>query len=79
MALTGLVFCTCAPRTKVRPVDVKKAIRHAQKFHPKAPEYKQAWDDVEELSSELARQMIETKNGSDLCVDDPLACREYDV
>jgi hypothetical protein len=75
-----LVLCMCTPpRTKVRPIDVKKAIRHAQKFHPKAPEYKQAWDDVEELSSELARQMIETKNGSDLCVDDPLACREYDV
>jgi len=75
-----LVLCTCTPpRTKVRPIDVKKAVRRAQQIHPKAPEFKQAWDEVEELSSELARQMIETKNGSDLCVDDPLACREYDV
>ena len=89
MACTGRVFfhtvaCTTRPtppsRTKVRPIDLKKAIRKAQMFHPKSPEYARAWDEVEELSSELARQMIEKADtAGELCVEDPPACREYDV
>jgi hypothetical protein len=42
-----------------------------------------AWDRVEELSSEMARQREENLRikalAEELCAVDPLECREYDV
>jgi hypothetical protein len=76
-------------RTKLRPKDVEQAITHAKNlcFHfEDTPACKVAWDRVEELSSELARQREENlrikvlaEELEELCAVDPLQCREYDV
>ena len=78
-----------ARRTKLRPKDVQQAIQHAQLLcynFEDTPACKVAWDRVEELSSELARQREENlrikalaEELAELCTDDPLECREYDV
>ena len=78
-----------ARRTKLRPKDVQQAIQHAQLLcynFEDTPACKIAWDRVEELSSELARQREENlrikalaEELAELCTDDPLECREYDV
>jgi hypothetical protein len=43
------------------------------------PEHKHAWDVVEELSSAMANQTLQEVQEAELCIVDPLACREYDV
>lgn len=51
-------------RTTIKPADVKQAILHAQNLcynFEDAPECRIAWDIVEELSSELARQKAESE------------------
>lgn len=72
-------------RTKLRPKDVQQAIQHAQLLcynFEDTPACKVAWDRVEEMSSELARQREEAlliKNMAEQCEEDPTSCREYDV
>jgi hypothetical protein len=76
-------------RTKLRPKDVEQAIQQARNlcYHfEDTPSCKVAWDRVEELSSELARQREENlrikalaEELEELCAVDPLQCREYDV
>ena len=72
-------------RTKLRPKDVEHAIQHAQLLcygFEDTPACKIAWDRVEEMSSELARQREEAlliKNAAEQCEEDPTSCREYDV
>ena len=75
-----------AKRTKLRPKDVEQAIQQAKNLcynYEDTPACRVAWDRVEELSSELARQREEdlrTKAlAEELCAVDPLECREYDV
>jgi len=76
-------------RTKLRPKDVEHAIQQATNLcynFEETPACRVAWDRVEELSSELARQREEnlrikalSEELAELCSDDPLYCREYDV
>jgi hypothetical protein len=76
-------------RTKLRHKDVEQAIQHAQLLcynFEDTPACKVAWDRVEELSSEMARQREEslrikalTEELEEFCAADPLECREYDV
>jgi hypothetical protein len=57
MALARPVFFTA--RTKVTPVQIKRAIYHAKNLcqnYEDTPNCKIAWDIVEELTAELARQ-----------------------
>ena len=78
-----------AKRTKLRPKDVEQAIQHAQLLcynFEDTPACKVAWDRVEELSSEMARQREESlrikalaEELEEFCAADPLECREYDV
>lgn len=78
-----------AKRSKLRPKDVEHAIQQARNLcyqFEDTPACKVAWDRVEELSSELARQREENlrikalaEEIEELCADDPLYCREYDV
>ena len=78
-----------AHRTKLRPKDVEQAIQQARNLcynFEDTPACKVAWDRVEELSSELARQREENlrikaiaEELEELCGADPLHCREYDV
>ena len=76
-------------RTKLRPKDVEQAIQQAKNLcfnFEDTPACKVAWDRVEELASELARQREENlrvkalaEELEELCSIDPLQCREYDV
>lgn len=75
-------------RTKLRPKDVEQAIQHARNLcfnFEDTPACKVAWDRVEELSSELARQREENLRIKALaeemeeCDADPESCRVYDV
>ena len=78
-----------AKRTKLRPRDVEQSIQQAKNLcynYEDTPACRVAWDRVEELSSELARQREEdlrvkalTEELEELCAVDPLECREYDV
>ena len=78
-----------AKRTKLRPEDVEQSIQQAKNLcynYEDTPACRVAWDRVEELSSELARQReddLRTKalaeELEELCAIDPLECREYDV
>jgi len=76
-------------RTKLRPKDVEQAIQQAKNLcfnFEDTPACKVAWDRVEELSSEMARQREETlrvkalaEELEEFCAVDTLQCREYDV
>jgi hypothetical protein len=72
-------------RSKLRPKDVERAIQHAQLIcfgHEDMPACRVAWDRVEEMSSELARQREEAlaeKARAEMCAEDPDSCKEYDV
>ena len=74
-----------ACRSKVTVKNVKMAIQQAQNIcygHENEPACRVAWDNVEELSKAYARQRereLLIKNQEDICKEDPLACREYDV
>lgn len=72
-------------RTRLRPKDVQQAIQHAQLIcfgHEDTRACRCAWDRVEEISSALARQReaeLIAKSISEMCEEDPSACKEYDV
>jgi len=74
-----------ACRAKVTIKNVKMAIQQAQNIcygHEDTQACRVAWDHVEELSSAYARQRereLLIKNQEEICKEDPLACREYDV
>lgn len=78
-----------AKRTKLRPKDVEQAIQQATNLcynFEDTPACKVAWDRVEELSSELARQREESlrikalaEELEEFCAAEPDSCREYDV
>lgn len=76
-----VVLAKCVPccRSKVRVSDIKRAIRRAQMLQKNTPEHKHAWDVVEELSAAMANQTLQEVQEAELCIVDPLACREYDV
>jgi len=66
-----------ARRTQVRPSEVKQAIQHAKNIcynFEDTPECRSAWEQVEELSSELARQADERS-----LWQDEAPGKEYDV
>jgi len=54
MALARPVFFTA--RARVTPVQIKRAIYHAKNLCQDYEDCKIAWDIVEELTAELARQ-----------------------
>lgn len=76
-------------RTKLRPKDIEQSIQHAKNLcfnFEDTPACKIAWDRVEELSSELARQREENlrikalaEELEEFCEAEPESCREYDV
>ena len=72
-------------RTKLRPNDVRQAIQHAQLIcynFEDTPVCRSAWERVEEMSSELARQREEElfhKTMIEMCEEDPASCKNYDV
>lgn len=73
-----------ASRTKLRSKDVERAIQQASNLcfnFEDTPACKVAWDHVEELSAEYARQRDETHRRDRVEADerDPLETREYDV
>jgi len=73
-----------AKRTKLRPKDVEQSIQQAKNLcynYEDTPACRVAWDRVEELASELARQREEDLRIKALAeeLEDPLECREYDV
>lgn len=64
-------------RTQVRPAEIKRAIQHAKNIcynFEDTPECRSAWEQVEELSSELARQADERS-----AWQDEASGKEYDV
>lgn len=64
-------------RTQVRPTDIKRAIQHASNIcynFEDTQECRIAWDRVEELSSELARQADERS-----AWQEEASGKEYDV
>lgn len=69
------------PPKKMHRVQLKKAIHQAMLICPNFEdtiECRLAWDLVDDLSK--ARFVRDNeKNDEDLCEDDELACREYDV
>ena len=74
-----------ACRAKITIRNVKTAIQQAQNIcylHEDEPACRVAWDHVEEMSSAYARQRereLLVKNPEEICKEDPIACREYDV
>lgn len=73
-------------RTKVQPKHLKLAIQHAENLcygiNADTPACRVAWDRVEELSAERARQREEERRAEKefiMCEIDPRACKEYDV
>ena len=70
---------------KISPKDVKRAIQHAQNIcynFEDTPSCRVAWGQVEEISTALARQQereLLKKNLDEMCLEDPEACKEYDV
>ena len=70
---------------KISPKDVKRAIQHAHNIcynFEDTPSCRVAWGQVEEISTALARQQereLLKKNLDEMCLEDPEACKEYDV
>ena len=72
------------PRTQkvTHRIQLKKAIRQAMLICPnfeETIECRLAWDLVEDLSKARFLRDHEIKNDEDICRDDELSCREYDV
>jgi len=74
-----------APR-KISTKDVKQSIHHAQNIcynFEDTNECRVAWGQVDEISTALARQqereLLKKKNLDEMCLEDPAACKEYDV
>lgn len=77
------VVCCARPtrRTKVDPRQLKYAIQYAENVcygSKNTPACRIAWDHVEEISKAMCRQRQEGKD-DEICLIDPIACREYDV
>jgi hypothetical protein len=72
-------------RAKLRPKDVEQAIQHAQLIcfgYEDTPACIVAWDRVDEISSAFARQReaeLAERSLTEMCIDDPSSCKEYDV
>jgi hypothetical protein len=72
-------------RVKLYPKDIRQAIQHAQLVcfgYEDTPSCRVAWDRVEELSTALARQReadLVAKTLEEMCLEDPDACKEFDV
>lgn len=70
---------------KVTVKDVKRSIQQAQNLcynFEDTPACHLAWTYVDELSTALARQQekeLLKKNLDEICLEDPDACKEYDV
>jgi hypothetical protein len=71
---------------KISVKDVKSAIQQAKNLcynFEDTPACRLAWSEVEEISTALARQeereLLKKKNLDELCIEDPAACKEYDV
>ena len=85
------VFCCSKPqprnsvRRRLTPRDVHRAIEHAQLIcynYEDTAACRSAWDQVEELSSALARQMeqrLVQKSLDEMCIEDPASCKEFDL
>ena len=85
------VFCCSKPlprnsvRRRLTPRDVRRAIEHAQLIcynYEDTAACRSAWDQVEELSSALAHQMeqrLVQKSLDEMCIEDPTACKEFDL
>jgi len=76
-----------SPR-KISTKDVKHAIQQAKNLcynFEDTPACRLAWSEVDEISTALARQqereILKKKNLDELsfCIEDPAACKEYDV
>lgn len=73
------------PKRRLRPNDVKQAVQHAQLVcynFEDTPACRSAWDRVDEIAHALARQQereLIQKNLDEICLEDPTACKEYDV
>jgi hypothetical protein len=76
------------PRPALRKIstkDVKRAIQQAKHLcynFEDTPECRSAWGQVEEISEALARQQekeLLKKNLDEMSLEDPGACKEYDV
>lgn len=90
VARAPLVFCTAKPqrprqKARLTPRDVHRAIEHAKLIcynFEDTPACHSAWDQVEEISSALARQMeqrLVQKSLDEMCIEDPAACKEFDM
>ena len=72
---------------KISVKDVKHAIHHAQNLcynFEDTTACRVAWGQVDEISTALARQqekelLKKKKNLDEMCLEDPDACKEYDV
>jgi hypothetical protein len=79
-ACSGPVFFK--KRTPLKPKDVRRAIQQAQMIcynFEDTPQCRVAWEKVEELSSELARQREEALVQKAMCEEDPESCKDYEV
>jgi hypothetical protein len=70
------------PKPKVTRHHVKRAVDHAMllcRNFEDTVECRLAWDEVEDLSRALARTQKVIPKNEEVCADDPLACREYEI
>ena len=73
------------PHRKITTKDIKRAIQRAKNLcynFEDTPARRSAWEKVDELSTALARQQereLLKKNLDEMCLEDPEACKEYDL
>ena len=91
VAVTRPIFCTAKPQPRnsgrrvLTPRDVRRAIDHAKLIcynFEDTPACRNAWDQVEEISSALARQVearLVQKAVDEMCLEDETACKEFDL
>jgi len=68
------------PKRKIVPKDVKKAIQQATNVcynSEDTPACQAMWDTVGELARQMEREILQ-KNLDEMCLEDPISCREYD-
>jgi CP12 domain len=77
-----IICCTKPPR-RIQPKHLKLAIQYARNvcYESKdVPACRVAWDRVEEVSAAMYREReAERERDDEMCIIDPIACREYDV
>ena len=91
VARTVPVFCTAKPQPRksvnqrLTPRDVRRAIDHAKLIcynFEDTPACRNAWDQVEEISGALARQVearLAQKAIDEMCLEDANSCKEFDL